>query len=180
MRDVDAGDFPSTEPIEEQAWFLLRYAVLAPSSHNSQPWRFKNSGYEIDVAAEEARWLDATDPDRREPFLIVGCAVENLCVAAEHVGFDAPVEYREPGGTESVVTVTLGDDGESSNRRPSGLLDALTERYTSHDLFDGRPVPIWRPRSTLVVPTVTVRCTPSSDFSGLHSCSRIRCRSSCR
>jgi nitroreductase len=138
--DVDADDFPSSEPVEEQARFLLRYAVLAPSSHNSQPWRFRVSGDEVDVAADETRWLDATDPDRRELFLGVGCAVENLCVAADRFGFDARVEYRDPDGSESVATVTLGDGDDSSNHRPSRLFDALTERYTSHDLFDGRPL----------------------------------------
>ena len=39
--DVSEQDFPSTSPIETQLGFLLRYAILAPSAKNSQPWGFR-------------------------------------------------------------------------------------------------------------------------------------------
>ena len=39
--DLDRHEFPVRGlPIEKLAYFL-RYAILAPSSHNSQPWRFR-------------------------------------------------------------------------------------------------------------------------------------------
>lgn len=62
--EVTADDFPTDGTREEQAGFLLRDAILAPSSHNSQPWTFEVSGNEIRIAADESRWLDAADPDR--------------------------------------------------------------------------------------------------------------------
>ncbi len=37
--DVQESDFPE-KGTEEQMEFLLRYAVLAPSGPNTQPWRF--------------------------------------------------------------------------------------------------------------------------------------------
>ena len=42
--DVREADFPTTGPPAEQLRFLLHYAVLAPSGHNSQPWLFKIDG----------------------------------------------------------------------------------------------------------------------------------------
>src|ERR1051326_2408409 len=33
-------DFPARASLAEQFAFLLNYAVLAPSSHNTQPWCF--------------------------------------------------------------------------------------------------------------------------------------------
>jgi nitroreductase len=137
--DVDAEDFPTDGTVEDQARFLLRYAILAPSSHNSQPWTFDVRGSEIGVAADESRWLDAADSDKRELYISVGCAVENCCVAAERFGFDPQVEYHDPESTERLATVTLAD-GEPSNPRPADLFDALTTRVTSHEVFEDRPL----------------------------------------
>lgn len=136
--NLDASDFPSTGDIEDQARFLFRYAVLAPSSHNSQPWRFRVAGNEIDVGADESRWLKAADPEKRELYISVGCALENLCIAAEHFGFDPQVAYHGSNDTDYVATVTLLDDAELSTPRPTELFEALTTRYTSHDPFENR------------------------------------------
>jgi len=56
--DLDADEFPSDGAIEERAQFLLRYAIPAPSSHNSQPWRFTVVDNRIELAADETRWLE--------------------------------------------------------------------------------------------------------------------------
>jgi len=136
--DVDAGECPTDGSIEDQARFVLRYAILAPSSHNAQPWAFEVDGDEIHIAAEESRWLEAADPDKRELSISLGCAVENCCVAAEHFGFDPHIEYRDPA-SDGAVTVTLGE-GEPADPRPAELFDALTTRTTSHEVFDGRPL----------------------------------------
>jgi nitroreductase len=138
--NLDADEFPSTGAIEEQATFLLRYAILAPSSHNSQPWEFSVTGNDIAVGADELRWLEAADPEKRELYISVGCALENLCVAAEHFGFDPQVSYHEPNDTDYVATVTLLDDAELPTPRPSELFGALTTRYTTHDPFENRPL----------------------------------------
>ena len=37
---VDDADFPAAGNTADLLRFALRYAVLAPSSHNSQPWLF--------------------------------------------------------------------------------------------------------------------------------------------
>jgi len=135
---VDADDYPAAAPIDERARFCLRYAILAPSSHNSQPWRFRVDGGTIHVAADESRWLRAADPDRRELFVSLGCAVENLVVAAEGFGLDAAVTYPADD-TDRVATVTLEGDGDAPAER-SALFGALTTRRTSHDPFDGEPL----------------------------------------
>jgi hypothetical protein len=137
--DVEAGEFPSDGSIEDRATFLLRYAILAPSSHNSQPWTFDVRGDEIRIAADESRWLDAADPDKRELYVSVGCAVENCCVAAERFGFDPHVEYHDPASADRVATVTLVER-DPATPRSAELFDALTARATSHEVFDGRPL----------------------------------------
>ena len=136
--EIDSTDYPASESTDEKIGFLLRYAILAPSSHNSQPWRFRVSGNEVDIGADESRWLDAADPTKRELYISVGCAIENLCVAAERFELEPRVEYHGGTDTDTVATVTFREDSEPSTLRPPELFDAITNRSTSHDPFDDR------------------------------------------
>ncbi|UTF52263.1 Acg family FMN-binding oxidoreductase [Natronosalvus rutilus] len=139
--ELDQDEFPADEPIEEQARFLLRYAILAPSSHNSQPWQFTIDEDRIQIFADETRWLEVADHDKRELHLSLGCAIENFCIAAEHFGFDYRIQYHDSGETDSIAVVTLHSDGNQSSDRPRGLFKQITERYTSHALFEDRSLP---------------------------------------
>lgn len=136
--DIDAEDYPADAPLEDRARFVLGYAILAPSSHNSQPWAFAVDDGRIEVHAVEERWLEVADSDKRELYLSVGCAVENLCVAAAHFGLGVDVEYRDDGSPAAVVT--LSPDGEPATNRPPGLFAAITERHTNHFLFEDAPL----------------------------------------
>ena len=101
---------------EPEAGRLLRYATLAASSHNTQPWRFELADDCIRVFADAGRQLLVADPDRRELFLSVGCAVENLVVAAEQLGYVATVSYEESEGG-----IRAADSGCHRASRPHAL-----------------------------------------------------------
>ena len=42
--NISADEFPADATSEEKPWFVVRYAVLATSSHNAQPWKFRIHG----------------------------------------------------------------------------------------------------------------------------------------
>jgi len=139
--NVSEDEFPDGSPLEEHAKFLLRYAILAPSSHNSQPWRFAIRDEAIEISYNETRWLEIADQDKRELFISIGCALENFCIAAEHFDIGHEITYRADEDDDLVATVTLEPDSEPSFSRPSELFDELTERYTSHQLFEDQALP---------------------------------------
>ncbi len=64
----------------------MRYAVLAPSSHNSQPWRFVLKGETVELWPDTSRHLAVADPDRRELTLACGASLFCLRLAAWSVG----------------------------------------------------------------------------------------------
>ena len=74
---------------------LIGYSILAPSCYNTQPWIFALSYNEIKILADKDRWLEVADSDQREMYISVGCALENLLVAAEHFGYSHDVSYDE-------------------------------------------------------------------------------------
>ncbi|MDM7912406.1 MAG: hypothetical protein QUS09_04850, partial [Methanotrichaceae archaeon] len=55
--DVKESDFPEEGTTEDQLKFLLRYAILAPSGPNSQPWKFAVNISTIFVYADLKRSL---------------------------------------------------------------------------------------------------------------------------
>jgi hypothetical protein len=61
----------------DQSRELIRYATLAASGHNAQPWQFLVTGSEIQIRPDKARRLAAVDPEDRELWMSLGCALEN-------------------------------------------------------------------------------------------------------
>ena len=140
--EVSEQDFPDTAPIETQLRFLLRYAILAPSTKNSQPWAFSVQGNRVHIIADLRRGQLIADPDRRELYISLGCALENLLVAAEHFGFRHGVSYfPEPGNDELAVTVLFAPGGVPSYARAGATLSAILRRHNDNSVFRNAPVP---------------------------------------
>jgi len=47
------------------------------------------------------------DPDNRELYTSLGCALENLLIAAKYAGYDPEVEYFPAGEPDKCLLVTL-------------------------------------------------------------------------
>ena len=81
----------STAISADLARSLLSAAILAPSSHNTQPWLFAVEGDTIELYADRTRALPVNDPHDRELTISCGCALFNLRVAAAAAGWQAQV-----------------------------------------------------------------------------------------
>lgn len=139
---IDESEFYEQGSRRGEMEFLLRYAVLAPSGHNTQPWRFAIVEDGIEIYADYTRRLAHVDPDHRELLMSVGAAIMNLRVAAAHFGFEATVIYElDSRQTRPVALVTLREscDTDASLRR---LFPAIVRRRTNRHEFDGEPLPL--------------------------------------
>jgi hypothetical protein len=74
---------------------LVAAAVLAANPHDTQPWLFRMSDDAIEVLADLSRNLGAMAAFVREMHLGLGCAIENMLVAAGPNGYDAEVAAVE-------------------------------------------------------------------------------------
>jgi hypothetical protein len=135
--DVKESDFPANGSQEEKLTFLLNYAILAPSSHNSQPWKYSVANDSILVFSDKSRWLQVADADQRELYLSLGCALENLIVAADHFGYNSTVTYF-PGEKDLAAKVTLGPVYSSSV--DPRLFPAILSRQTNRNLYEPRAI----------------------------------------
>lgn len=115
---------------------LLGAAIKAPSGHNSQPWLFSLSadGSGILVQPDYSRRLPVLDPHDRELYISIGCAVENMCVAATGMGLSGVVRMARDGG----VLVSFNVNGDVA---PSELIAAIERRHTNRNEYDGTEIP---------------------------------------
>jgi nitroreductase len=133
--------FPGSAPIEQQLRHLLRYAILAPSTRNTQPWRFAVQTNTVGVFADLERRQPVSDPDRRELYISLGCALENLLLAAERHGFGYEVTYfPEYGNEEFVAHIAFAPWGTPSPSRAGITLETLLRRHNDNSVY--RPVAV--------------------------------------
>jgi len=135
--DVRDSDLPANS--SDRPAFLIRYAILAPSSHNSQPWKFNVSEDRILVYADERRGLSIADPDRREMYISLGCALENLAIAAEHFGYSSNITYFS-GPEDLVAEVELQSTDIPESDANSILFSAIRSRQTNRNPYQARSI----------------------------------------
>jgi nitroreductase len=137
--DVAGPGWPPCGVITE----LLRAATLAPSMHNTQPWRFRlhPASQEMDLYADPARTLRHSDPHGRAVHIACGAALVNLGLAIMVAGREPRVRLLpDPGDPQLLATVRL-----AGPYRPTGadldLHAAIEARHTNRRPFSNRPVP---------------------------------------
>ena len=113
---------------------LVRRATLAPSSHNTQCWRFRIAEKSISIAPDLKRRCPAVDPDDHHLFVSLGCATENMVHAALAAGLHAEPRF-DPSG-DGVIVVNL----EVTQKRISPLFQAISERQCTRGDYDGQPI----------------------------------------
>lgn len=137
---IDDSEFYELESRNAEMQFLLRYAVLAPSGHNTQPWKFGIVPEGIEVFADFTRRLPQADPADRELLMSVGAAIMNLRVAAAHFGFESTVVYgSSPCDTPAVATIKLRETC-GPDKLLGRLFPAIRTRRTNRQPFDGEPI----------------------------------------
>ena len=113
---------------------LVRYATLAPSSHNTQCWTFHVQEKSIMIAPDLSRRCPVVDPDDHHLYVSLGCAVENLAHAALAIGLHAEVRF-EPSGPGA-----LQIDLKNTKALVTPLFHAITERQCTRGDYDGKPI----------------------------------------
>jgi hypothetical protein len=138
------GDFESTartlrRPLRKSAepvallQELVRCATLAPNGHNTQPWLFELARDRISIRPDFSRRTPVVDPDDHHVWVSLGCAAENMVIAAAALGRHADVQF-DP----HQIQVTL----ESGPPAPSPLVDAIFQRQSTRAEYDGHPLAI--------------------------------------
>lgn len=83
---VAEADFPATGSPRDRLGFALKYAALAPTGLNWQPWEFRLTETALELFAKDDASLQSPDPDGRELLIGCGAALHHLNLALKHFG----------------------------------------------------------------------------------------------
>jgi nitroreductase len=138
---ISEDDYPTAGVPEEKLRFILNYAVLAPSGHNTQPWLFSVHDDEVELRADRTRGLPVVDPEDRELIISCGAALYCLRVAMRHFGCEDEVEVLpDPDDPDLLARVrSVSDRSETEEERM--LFQAIPKRRSNRGPFEDRQVP---------------------------------------
>ena len=143
--NVNPDDFYDLKTQDEKLRFLLNFAVLAPSSHNSQPWSFVATEQSVDIYVNSSRLLTVSDKNRRQLYISLGCALENLLVAADYYDIHGDVKYAKPLFGDGYfcnpaveVDLNLDKDKKEYWADAGHLIFSIPERRTNRNKYDAQ------------------------------------------
>ena len=146
------GEGPAYEPwknwrdTNDGPLALVRVAILAASPHNTQPWLFKVNDSSIELHIDTQRNVGALDPYLREEHIGIGCALENLMLAAPANEY-AAIATLQPGNLEGIPAdprprLVARVDLASGKRDENELYNAIPRRHTNRGPYDPhKPIP---------------------------------------
>ena len=129
---IDAGEYAELPNLSAKITFLVRYAVLAPSPWNSQPWKFRIEDSRLFLYEVPERLQEHRDPEGREHYVGCGAALANILIAAEHFGLNADMQLLPSGAPPHCVAILYfsepradGTSGKETGSRGSELNERL-------------------------------------------------------
>lgn len=115
---------------------MLECGIKAPSGHNTQPWKFEIKENSIEVHPNFDKELRVIDSNHRELFISLGCAVTNICITANHLGYSYKKEIITQKN-ETFIRIELKK--EKVNKNP--LFVQISKRQTNRNIYNAKIIP---------------------------------------
>ena len=126
--NIDAADFPVWGTLCERLAFATGYAVLAPSVHNTQPWRFRVRGDAVELRADRTRALVDLDPCGRELVISCGAALFHLRLALRRFGLREEAAVFPDAGDPELIAVVRVTGEHAASAEELRLFASITRR----------------------------------------------------
>jgi nitroreductase len=125
----------------DQVKSVIGAAVLAPSTHNTQPWRFRCAPAGLELHADPDRALPVADADRRELLLSCGAALFNLRTAIHALGAHPATTLFPRRDDPTLLAVVRPFAARRPDPRLVELADAIPRRQTNRTPFEAVAIP---------------------------------------
>lgn len=139
---IEDLQWPVDGPARARWTFLIRHAVLAPSSHNAQPWRFRLQGDALELLADPTRAQPVSDPCDRERVISCGAALGTMEIAARAHGVSLEVAAVPAARNRDLLArVRFGAAvSEAETQSARRLYAAIALRHTNRHPFAATPI----------------------------------------
>ena len=139
MTTEQAASSPTTSTHAAVLRRAAERALLAPSIHNTQPWKLIVTDDALEIHADEGRRLTVLDPRRRQLTISCGCAVFNARVSVAASGYE-PVVERLPARDAPLLMARIRI-GAPRILELAALDAEIERRHTNRREFMGEPPP---------------------------------------
>ncbi len=132
---IEEKDFAAAKDLRSQINFWLKYAVLAASAHNTQPWGCIFRDNSLIVYRDEDRTL-GSDQTTRLAHIGIGAFIENLSIASKSWGYEPKIHITAfyPNELE-IAHISFEKAVETTGRDDLELFKAITSRHTNRGLY---------------------------------------------
>lgn len=113
---------------------LVGMATLAANGHNTQPWKFRLNEEQVTILPDMTRRTAVVDPDDHHLYVSLGCAAENLIIAARAHGRSVDVAIE--GEADPHISLALGN----GPTRDEELYRTIPLRQSTRSAYDGQPI----------------------------------------
>lgn len=138
------GQKTAAASLTKRIFRVIPSAILAPSAHNTQPWKFRVAGDHLDIFVDWDRHLHVSDPDHRQLYVSLGCAIANALVAGRNWDLSGTVAYFPHGEGKGLPTARLtfrdSYQSQAEQKRTHALFAAIADRRTDRSLYDSQPL----------------------------------------
>ncbi len=117
---------------------ISEYGAKAPSGHNTQPWKFLLKENDIQIHPDFNRALPIVDTDNHALYISLGCAAENIVLAAKNKGFDSRLELlKNKEGTYFIKIVLIPNDSVKTD----DLFNYIESRQVTRNEYKSTKIP---------------------------------------
>lgn len=115
----------------------VRFGTLASNSHNTQPWKFRLGADTIDILPDFSRRTPIVDPDDHHLYVTLGCAAQNIVIAANASNRPAELSLTTDGAEGTTINVLLGKRLGKARSTDADLCGAIAVRQSTKSEYDG-------------------------------------------
>ena len=131
--NIQKSDFPTNGTVTDILHFLAGYGILAPSTHNTQPWLVEAVNNELIVNRRKDRDLPQADPDSTYWYMTLGAFAANITVAANNWGYTTTFSFAKDMSLSIAIT----------KAKVSALcdVDVITQRFSNKLPYSKKALP---------------------------------------
>lgn len=123
---VSENDFPFNGTIEQKIRFLAQYGVLAPSTHNTQPWMISIKSNELTIKPDRTKMLPAGDPGNTGLFISIGAFTENVTQAAKAFALSPILTISDD---KVVIKFTLSKQTQQNTSHTQAIINRCSNKF---------------------------------------------------
>src|SRR3989344_7760376 len=126
-------DFESKDSCNARIKHILSYAIRAPSTHNSQPWKFLLTGNRLSIINDESIRLPKSDALGRYRHISFGYLVHHIVLLAAYSGMQTKTHL---GQAPTVAEIEFSTQRGVFNATLAQLVNALCSRRNRRGIFE--------------------------------------------